>query len=138
MEDGASDGMEDGASDGTEDGSRVGTDDGTGEESSDEEVYLVAARVRARAEVADLSLLGINGVAVSTEQFRWAVDDFVGDVFAQEHGLTREAHKAYLQQRGSYRRFRTPHLVHEYVKRTVPLASSPIECCPEGCMVFSL
>ena len=138
MEDGARDGTEDGASDGTEDGSRVGTDDGTGEESSDEEVYLVAARVRARAEVADLSLLGVNGVAISREQFRWAVDDFVGYVLAQEHGLTRETQKAYLKQRGSFRRFRTPHLVHEYVKRTVPLGSWPIECCPKGCMAFSL
>jgi len=105
MEHGASDGMEEGASDETEDRSRVGTDDGVGDESSDEKVSLVAARVRVRFYVADLSLLGVNGVAVSTEQFRWAVDDFVGYVFTQEHGLTREAHTAYLKQRGSFRRF---------------------------------
>jgi len=28
--------------------------------------------------------------------------------------------------------------VHEYVKRTVPLALLSIACCPKGCMAFSL
>lgn len=81
--------------------------------------------------------LGVNGVRFSKVQFTWAIDDFVGFVFATNHHLTREAVAAYLLQRGTRRHSSTPHQLNKLVQDAVHLCAIPVSCCPAGCMAFT-
>jgi len=75
-------------------------------------------------------------VRVSREAFLWGVDDFVGFVFATNHGLSRAAVADYFKQRGSHLHYDTPHKLGTYVEQSVHLAAVPVPCCPNGCMAF--